>query len=304
MVEFLFSFKFLILVTFFSSACYIHYRGVDRHKFTRQLTDHSTFLAPLNALIYSLSAVPAKPYLDRENFSDLDILKENWEVIKEEALELIKNDYIKTSNTYNDVGFNSFFKKGWKRFYIKWYGDYHPSAKEVCPKTIELLEKTTSVKAALFALLPPGGKLVRHRDPFAGSLRYHLGLITPNSDKCRIYVDGQQYYWKDGEDVVFDETYIHYAINESDTNRVILFCDIERPMKYKFATALNKFFSRLMSLASSPNSQDDKTGGINKIFKYVYSIRIVGKKLKTYNRKLYYAVKYILFGTILALIFF
>jgi len=23
-----------------------------------------------------------------------------------------------------------------------------------------------------------------------GSLRYHLGLVTPNSDKCRILVDG------------------------------------------------------------------------------------------------------------------
>jgi hypothetical protein len=32
------------------------------------------------------------------------------------------------------------------------------------------------------ALLPPGGDLA-HRDPFAGSLRYHLGLSTPNSEK-------------------------------------------------------------------------------------------------------------------------
>ena len=43
----------------------------------------------------------------------------------------------------------------------------------------------------MFAVLPPGGKLGAHRDPFAGSLRYHLGLVTPNSDKCRILVDGQ-----------------------------------------------------------------------------------------------------------------
>src|SRR5689334_24353903 len=35
--------------------------------------------------------------------------------------------------------------------------------------------------------LPPGGKLVQHRDPYAGSLRYHLGLVTPKSPgECRI----------------------------------------------------------------------------------------------------------------------
>ena len=51
-------------------------------------------------------------------------------------------------------------------------------------------ESIPSVHAALFALLPGKSKLGEHRDPFAGSLRYHLGLKTPNSDLCRIYVDG------------------------------------------------------------------------------------------------------------------
>ena len=54
-------------------------------------------------------------------------------------------------------------------------------------------------------------RLGAHRDPFAGSLRYHLGLVTPNSPECFIVVDGEKYYWKDGEAVMFDETYIHTA---------------------------------------------------------------------------------------------
>jgi beta-hydroxylase len=28
-------------------------------------------------------------------------------------------------------------------------------------------------------------------------------------------VDGQRYSWRDGESVVFDETYIHYAENKN-----------------------------------------------------------------------------------------
>src|SRR4051812_49977658 len=90
-----------------------------------------------------------------------------------------------------------------------------------------------------FAMLPPGGDLGRHRDPFAGSLRYHLGLVTPNNDRCRIFVDGQPYAWRDGEAVLFDETFIHWAENRTDVDRLILFCDVERPLRSRIAARLN-----------------------------------------------------------------
>jgi beta-hydroxylase len=115
----------------------------------------------------------------------------------------------------------------------------------------------------MFALLPPGGRLVAHRDPCAGSLRYHLGLVTPNADTCKIFIDGEPYFWKDGEDVLFDETYIHYAENKSDVTRMILFCDVERPM----------------------------TNGL------------VGKQLKAKSRFAYYAVKYAMLGGLFYWIF-
>jgi hypothetical protein len=103
--------------------------------------------------------------------------------------------------------------------------------KKYCPETVELLKQIPSVKAAMFAVLPAGSELLQHRDPYAGSLRYHLGLITPNSEACNIIVDGQPYAWRDGEDVLFDETYIHWAQNKTDVDRIILFCDVERPIK-------------------------------------------------------------------------
>src|SRR3990167_9609541 len=198
----LISIKFLILYIFILSACYVHFRGKVRHKFFRQLFDHSTLMAPVNAVMYLCSPVPAKPYLSVEDFPELKVLRENWQVFREEALALADQGYIKASDKYDDAGFNSFFRTGWKRFYLKWYGENHPSAKKLCPKTLALLNKVPSVKAAMFASLPPGSKLVKHRDPYAGSLRYHLGLITPNSDQCSIFVDGESYYWRDGEDIM------------------------------------------------------------------------------------------------------
>jgi beta-hydroxylase len=59
-----------------------------------------------------------------------------------------------------------------------------------------------------------------------------------------------------------------------------------------------------MAAGASPNIGGDKTGNINKAFKYVYSIRLLGKRIKGYNRNLYYAVKYAFMLLILYLIFF
>ena len=67
-----------------------------------------------------------------------------------------------------------------------------------------VLAQVPAVKAAMFVRMAPKSRLPTHRDPFAGSLRFHLGLRTPNSEKCRITVDGQTYWWKDGEGVLFD----------------------------------------------------------------------------------------------------
>ncbi len=297
--------KLVLIAVFVASAVYVHYRGRVRHKFWRQASDHSTLMAPVNAFMYLFSRVPTTPFVDVARFPTLQILDANWRDIREEATALMRAGQVKASDQYNDVGFNSFFKSGWKRFYLKWYDDSHPSAKALCPKTVALLQQIPEVKAAMFTELPPGSRLVRHRDPYAGSLRYHLGLVTPNAEGCYIDVDGERYAWRDGESVMFDETYIHYAENTTQQDRLILFCDIERPLKYRWAQAFNHCFGRyVVAAASSPNADSDRTGGINKVFKYLYAIRQYGKRLKKWNRHVYYAVKWLLFGAIAALLIF
>ena len=297
--------KISVVLILVGATMYIHFRGKVRYSFFRQLFDHSTFMAPINAMMYAFSSVPKTPYLPVTSIPSLSQIKTNWETIKNEALALENSKLIKGSTKYNDIGFNSFFRRGWKRFYLKWYNNFHPSALEYCPKTIELLKRMPNIKAAMFVVLPAGSHLPTHRDPYAGSLRYHLGLITPNSEECKIIVDGEVYLWRDGEDVLFDETYIHYAENKTDKDRLIFFCDVERPMKSKVGVALNNFFSWLiLASAESPNLPTDRTGGLNKIFGYVYQIRLVGKKLKEYNKTLYYISKYLLFALIIYLIFF
>jgi len=288
--------KQFILFGYLGSIAYTHFRGQTRFSFLRQLTDHSSFMAPINFIIYWFSAVPKTPYLSNHHFPELQLLRDHWQTIRDEALRLYEAGHINASQQYDDIGFNSFFRRGWKRFYLKWYNDPLPSAQHTCPKTLALIQQIPSVNAAMFALLPKQSYLFKHRDPYAGSVRYHLGLVTPNSPDCCIYVDEIPYIWKDGEDVLFDETYIHHAKNTTETDRIILFCDINRPLTNRIANQFNQFFCRIvMRATASKNNELEQVGVINKSFKYLYQVRLLGKRLKKYNKSLYYLVKYCLY---------
>ena len=297
--------RFLVLWGYLASALYVHFRGRVRHRFARQLTDHSTFMAPYNSLIYLFSAVPNTPVLDAKDFLEMEKLRENWQTIRDEARQLYEGGHIQISKSYNDLAFNTFFKRGWKRFYLKWYGDIFPSARDLCPRTVELVRSIPSINAALFTLMPGKSKLGEHRDPFAGSVRYHLGLMTPNSDACRIYIDGTPYSWRDGEAILFDETYIHSVDNDTEQDRIILFCDVTRPLRTPIARAINRFVIRhVVKITQTQNTSEEKVGVLNRVSSGVYALKNFFQRIKKANRKLYYAGKYAVLAGIVYLIFF
>ena len=271
-----------VLLLFVGSALFVHLRGRARFGLLKALTDYTVLLAPYNTLMVLFSrgvkarrvAAPVAR-LPRPGA----LAGPHWRDIRAEALSLNESGRIAVATGYNDLGFNSFFRSGWKRFYLKWYGEELASARAACPRTVELLSAIPSIKGAMFASLPPEGKLVRHRDPYAGSLRYHLGLITPNSPDCYIEVDGQRYFWRDGEAVVFDETFIHHAANTTDHQRVILFCDIERPIRGPVLAAVNRWFAQhVMAASAAPNEVGERVGGINRFFQVAYQARLKAKQ--------------------------
>jgi beta-hydroxylase len=280
------SFRLVLIALFalyFASVLYVHLRGRVRLRLGRQLFDHSGIFAPYNVLMYAFSAVPSTAILERTAFAHLDPLRDGWRTIRDEAAHLFDEGYIRAAEKHNDASFGSFFKEGWKRFYLTWYGEPLPSAQALCPRTVALVQAIPNVKAAMFALLPPGSKLNPHRDPFAGSLRYHLGLITPNCDDCLIFVDGQPYSWRDGEDIVFDETFVHWAENNTAQTRVILFCDVERPLRTPIMRAINRFVSRVLGGATAAqNVATERVGAVNRLYGFAHA---VGERKKAFKRR-------------------
>ena len=92
----------------------------------------------------------------------------------------------------------------------------------------------------MFSVLHSGKVLPEHCGPYKGVVRYHLGLITPKDNThCLLTVNGIKYRWKEGEDIMFDDTFPHSVINRSDESRVILFLDIKKKFNNLFLDSLN-----------------------------------------------------------------
>jgi beta-hydroxylase len=301
---------FLISAFVLGSLTYVYlYRGKARYEnLGEYLTKGWPIFTPLNCLLYMFTQPRARqPIINLDNFHELDEIQNNWETIREEVLNLYQKRYFEQtkqpeSQASYDIGFRTFFKYGWSKFYLNWYGYTHDSAKQLCPNTVRILEKIPSVNGAMFTILPPNGQLTRHLDPIACSLRYHLGLDTPNSDDCFINIDEVSYSWRNGKALLFDETYPHYAKNNSDHYRLILMCDVERPMNF-IGRFINFCFKGLMRMTVVPNVEGDKRGFANVLFSGLAPVNKKLKALKQTNLKLYKLIKYTINLTLILLAF-
>lgn len=287
-----------ILLAYIGSIVFIRTRNRESLALKRQLSDFSTFMVPFNIPAYLLSKVPTTAFLDQSHFPAVKVLEDNWEEIRAEALALYENGHIAIKD---DLPASSFYKDNrWTSFYLKVYDSDIPSARELAPKTLALIDQVPGMNLALFACLNPGKKLNSHHDPFAYTVRYSLGLSTPNSDESGLVVNGEDYHWMDGEGVLFDETYCHKAYNRSETPRIILMTDIDRPLKSKLIQKLYFLFGRFFnSLFAIDNIDSSKSGFGNKIGKYLNHYKAALKRFKRWNKPLYVATKLLLVFSVL-----
>ena len=58
--------------------------------------------------------------------------------------------------------------------------------------------------------------------------------MVPDKNPPSIRLKDQVYTWKEGESVLFDDSWNHEVYNECENDRVVLIVDIRRPMPQPF----------------------------------------------------------------------
>jgi beta-hydroxylase len=94
----------------------------------------------------------------------------------------------------------------------------------------------------------------KHCGYFKNILRAHITLYLEHPEgehKRFISVGDEEYHWKEGGLVVFDDTYPHEVRSKVPGKRIVLFLDVERPYASKTMRIVSRALLKI--LQHSPN---------------------------------------------------
>jgi aspartate beta-hydroxylase len=122
--------------------------------------------------------------------------------------------------------------RDWRMFIFKAYGVTVPEHLARSPTLARLLDEMPDVVSCVFSYLAPGKHIPRHRGPFRGILRFHLMLSMPLDEAgkpaCELQIDGEPHLLREGDGLLWDDTYPHEVWNRSDEVRIALLLDVWR----------------------------------------------------------------------------
>jgi aspartyl/asparaginyl beta-hydroxylase (cupin superfamily) len=200
----------------------------------------------------------------------------NYSVIREELLGILPDKgtiprYHELDAMQYNISARVAPEKDWKVYPLDIMGVRPPAFCARCPRTTALLDGIPGLFEAFFSILEGGKSIPAHEGPYRGYLRYHLGLLVPEKDPPSIRLKDQIYTWKEGESVLFDDSWEHEVYNQSDGDRVVLIVDVRRPMPQPFdgvnrlAQAIMKpvygghILRRIAAMAPPEPQSDDAT---------------------------------------------
>ena len=179
------------------------------------------------------SSVPNDPVLDPADFPFTAELSANWEAIRDEALAVAaRPDEVPALDEISPDHAGIAPAGMWRSFFLHGYGYAVPENIARCPRTAEIVGRIPNLNSAFFSILKPGTHIPDHRGVTKGLITCHLGLTVPGSGDCRMRVHDQEVRWKDGECLVFDDTYRHEVWNDSSEIRIVLLVQVKRPARF------------------------------------------------------------------------
>lgn len=209
--------------------------------------------------------LPRRRFFEHDDVPGSVLLEKNFNVILSELEPLMKDRSRMPAFQEFEPGQSRLSPdEKWKLFVLRLYGVDAAKNRAICPRTSDVIDAVPGLTTAMFSVLEPGTHIAAHTGPYKGVVRYHLPLIVPRSPECRIKIGGVVTGWEAGRALLFDDTYIHSAWNDTDEARVVLFVDIERPMPWNWLTRLNRWVLSVLARTDRIRSAVARADGFDR----------------------------------------
>jgi aspartate beta-hydroxylase len=180
--------------------------------------------------------LPPSPYFDRKLFPWIPRFEAETSIIREELMNLLPS-VAKSERVFGSVELERQNLRGsepsWNGYYFYRHGVRREDNCSACPRTAAALDSVPLSRVrehgpeVLFSVFTAGTHLLPHRGVTNTRIVAHLPLVVPKD--CALNVGGEVHEWKEGQIVVFDDTYEHEAWNRSEHIRVVLIFDLWNP---------------------------------------------------------------------------
>jgi aspartate beta-hydroxylase len=184
--------------------------------------------------------IPARAWFERSEFSWLETVERQFSAIRAELVEVLRGDegfrpFVDIDKSHPGAAYWEGVNQSpsWNAFFFYRDGKRFEDNCRRCPVTAAALDAMPISRVAdhspeaFFSVLKPGAYIPPHTGVTNIRLVTHLPLIIPPD--CGIRVGTETRGWKEGECIVFDDTFEHEAWNRSDRTRVVLIFDIWNP---------------------------------------------------------------------------
>lgn len=185
--------------------------------------------------------LPQTPYLDPDLQPWAPMLREAFPAIRDEALRVFTEDGrfddfvdLKGPGRMDDFVGGPGPRPAWEALFFWRHGLRYNTTHERCPQTSQALENITLCRVEdeapeiCFSVLAPGSIILPHYGVTNTRAVMHLPLRVPPG--CALNIIGVgPHAWREGELMMFDDTYQHEAWNHSNDSRIILLMDCWNP---------------------------------------------------------------------------
>lgn len=185
--------------------------------------------------------LPATPWRDRADFPFLAQIEAATDAIRAEMLAMLADEtqlapYVDMPDEAPAAPMWRELNRSprWSACHLYRHGERVEPHASRCPATMAALDALPLMRVpahspeALYSVLKPRTRIPPHTGVMNGRLTVHLPLVVP-PDCGALRVGSEARGWSEGRCLVFDDSIVHEAWNDSDATRVVLIFDVWDP---------------------------------------------------------------------------
>lgn len=169
------------------------------------------------------------PFYNREDLSWTKVMEDNWELMRDELLQLIEDKPDRLQPYFINKTM-AFPPRQWKTMGLYfWRYKIHRNCRR-CPETLKIIKSIKHISSFSISVLEAGSNINPHQGDTDAIIRCHLGLVVPGAlPDLGFQVGSKIKTWEVGKCLPFCDAITHTAWNHTNKRRIIINFDVVRP---------------------------------------------------------------------------